>query len=83
MHRGSTGERSARTSEAAGPGHGELRPLPDHHGSEESWKASERYLKNKTLQLSIQKLKNSHANQSFRILSSKYTAPYCWAYSII
>ena len=45
MHRGSTGERSVQTSEAAGPGHGELQPLPGHHGIKESWKASERYLK--------------------------------------
>ena len=37
--------RSAQTSEAAGPGRGELRPLPGRRGNEESWKASERYLK--------------------------------------
>ena len=36
--------RPAQTSEAAGPGHGELQPLPGRHGNEESWKASERYL---------------------------------------
>ena len=37
--------RSAQTSEAAGPGHGELRPLPGRHGNEENWKAFEIYLK--------------------------------------
>ena len=45
-------------SEAAEPGHGELRPLPGHHGSEESWKASERYLKNKNITTFN---KNAHA----------------------
>ena len=58
MHRGNTGERSVRTSEAAGPGHGELRPLPGRHGSEESWRDSEIYLKNKN-RLSIKILMQS------------------------
>ena len=37
---------SARMSEAAGPGNGELQPLPSRHGNEENWIAFEKYLKN-------------------------------------
>ena len=41
VHTWNIGVMSARTSAAAGPGHGELQPLPGHHGNEENWRASE------------------------------------------